>query len=116
MLTVKEMDNVKEQLIREHYPNIQRPTILAGYHRGRRQFIGPIIFPDIISIHHLHLHVIVEPRASMALFKYPTWLPFMFVSDETVLNQVKGRKRSETPASDRLLEQAQLSDSASTRC
>lgn len=91
--TVKAMNVVKEQLLRKHFPNIQQSAVLAGFHRGRRHFHGPVILPDIVSIHHLHLHVIIEPFTTMALFKYPSWFRFMWVSDEDIMEQVKGRKR-----------------------
>lgn len=91
--TVKAMNVVKEQLLRKNFPNVQQSAVLAGFHRGRRHFHGPVIFPDIVSIHHLHLHVIIEPSTAMALFKYPSWFRFMWVSDKDIMEQVKGRKR-----------------------
>lgn len=87
------MNVVKEQLLHKHFPNIQQSAVLAGFHRGRRHFHGPVIFPDIVSIHHLHLHVIIEPFTAMALFKYPSWFRFMWVSDKDIMEQVKGRRR-----------------------
>lgn len=88
---VKALDAVKEQLLRKHFPNIQCSAVLAGFHRGRRHFYGPVIFPDIVSIHHLHLHVIIEPFLKTAVFKYPSWFPLMWVSDQDVMERVKGR-------------------------
>lgn len=34
----------------------------------------------------------------MALFKYPSWFRFMWVSDKDIMEQVKGRKRIDLPA------------------
>lgn len=94
-LAVQEMARVKEQLLRQHFPDAPRSSIHCGYHRGRRHFIGPIFLPDIVSIHHLHLHVIVEPRMNPRIFKYPAWFRFMWMSDEKVISQiVKSRKSS----------------------
>lgn len=96
---VKALEVVKEKLLRKHFPNIQCSAVLAGFHRGRRHFYGPVIFPDIVSIHHLHLHVIIEPFLTMALFKYPSWFPLMWVSDRDIMERVKGRKRIEPACS-----------------
>ena len=49
-------------------------------------------FPDIISVHHLHLHVIIEPSWFAWLLKYPWWFPWMWVSDEWVLKKLEGDK------------------------
>lgn len=51
--------------------------------------MGNMYFPDIISIQHIHLHVIIQPYLLMWLFKYPPWLPLMFKSDIQVLEEVK---------------------------
>ena len=86
------MDTVKELLLKEHYPTTPRPAVHSGYHRGRRQFIGSVFWPDIVSIHHLHLHVIVDIRWGLRFYKYPNWLPWMWVSDKEVLRRVEGSK------------------------
>lgn len=83
------MDSMKERLIADICPDVPRSAIIAGYHRGRRPFLGNIHFPDTVSIHHLHLHVIVRPRLSMWLFKYPSWLPLFWKSDVRVMQEVK---------------------------
>ncbi|KAI0429960.1 hypothetical protein F5Y09DRAFT_308985 [Xylaria sp. FL1042] len=89
LITLQEMDRVKNQLINQHCLGIPRSAIISGYHRGRRPLIGKIYYPDIISIQHLHLHVIVRPRLFLQLFKYPTWLPLMWKSDARVMQEVQ---------------------------
>ncbi|KAI1288697.1 hypothetical protein F5Y03DRAFT_80559 [Xylaria venustula] len=89
MVTLLEMDRVKNQLISQHCPTVPRSSILAGYHRGRRPLVGRIYFPDIVSIHHLHLHVIVRPRFILKLFKYPAWFPLMWKSDVRVMQEIR---------------------------
>lgn len=86
------MDRVKEQLLKGNYPDVPRSAIHCGYHRGRRHLIGPIVLPDIVSVHHLHLHVIVQPRFILRIFKYPNWFRPMWVSDQRVMAQTRGRK------------------------
>ena len=90
---VKEMNRIKKQLLKANFPNHSPKEIHSGYHRGRRGLFGPIILPDIVSVHHLHLHVIVEPRFVLRMFKYPSWLRLMWVSDERVMAEAAGRKR-----------------------
>ncbi|KAI0965033.1 hypothetical protein F4678DRAFT_453950 [Xylaria arbuscula] len=89
MITLQEMDRVKNQLINQHCANVPRSSILSGYHRGRRPLVGKIYFPDIVSIHHLHLHVIVRPRFILKLLKYPAWLPLMWKSDVRVMQEIR---------------------------
>ena len=91
--TVKEMNRIKKELLKTNFPNHSPKEIHSGYHRGRRGLFGPIILPDIVSVHHLHLHVIVEPRFVLRMFKYPSWLRLMWVSDERVMAEAAGRKR-----------------------
>lgn len=86
------MDDVKQDLLNERYPDTLPSEIHCGYHRGRRQIIGGIVLPDVVSIHHLHLHVIVRPRLMLWFFKYPFWLLAMWVSDEKLMRRLKGRK------------------------
>lgn len=83
------MDRMKNRLIAENCPDVPRSAILSGYHRGRRPLLGKIYFPDTVSIHHLHLHVIVRPRLFMWLFKYPSWLPLLWRSDVRVMQEVQ---------------------------
>lgn len=87
--TVRSMDNAKHRLLKEQCPGISSSAIHSGYHRGRRPLVGNIFYPDIISVHHLHLHVIVRPRLLLLWFKYPPWLPFMWKSDDKVLQEVE---------------------------
>ncbi|KAI1195711.1 hypothetical protein F5X97DRAFT_326275 [Nemania serpens] len=83
------MDRVKIHLIDEHCAGVPRQSIISGYHRGRRPLLGKIHYPDIVSIHHLHLHVIARPHWLLRLFKYPGWLPLMWKSDVTVMREVQ---------------------------
>ena len=55
--------------------------------------MGPIILPDIVSVHHLHLHVIVEPKLVLRIFKYPAWFRFMWMSDKKVMAEMVKRRR-----------------------
>jgi hypothetical protein len=87
------MDRVKQRLLREKCPGVPSTSIHSGYHRGRRPLWGSIYYPDIVSIHHLHLHVIVTGSFWLKLFKYPAWLPLMWKSDETVLREVESLTR-----------------------
>ncbi|KAI1364201.1 hypothetical protein F5Y08DRAFT_307349 [Xylaria arbuscula] len=89
LVTLQAMDRVKNHLLNEHCPGTPQSAILSGYHRGRRRLAGNIYYPDIISIHHLHLHVIVRPKLLLRVFKYPTWLPLMWKSDAQVLQEVR---------------------------
>lgn len=91
---LKEMNRIKEELLKRNFADRSSKEIHSGYHRGRRGLIGPIILPDIVSVHHLHLHVIVEPRFLMRMFKYPIWLRFMWMSDERAMAEAARRKRS----------------------
>ncbi|PQK11519.1 hypothetical protein BB8028_0003g01440 [Beauveria bassiana] len=86
---LEEMDRVKDYLLEQNCPDLPRSAVHSGYHRGRRKLVGNIFYPDIVSIHHLHLHVIVRPRLAMRLFKYPPWLPLMWKSDTRVLREIR---------------------------
>ncbi|KAL7943777.1 HIT-like domain-containing protein [Trichoderma barbatum] len=86
---LRAMDDAKRRLLQEEYPDVPRSEIHSGYHRGRRPLIGNIFYPDIISIHHLHLHVIVRPRRKLLWLKYPPWLPLMWKSDDKVLREIE---------------------------
>jgi len=86
------MNSLKKELLQKHFPDVEPSEIHCGYHRGRRQLFGTIVLPDIVSVHHLHLHVIVRPRFVLSFFKYPSWLPLMWISDQTLLRKMKDRK------------------------
>jgi hypothetical protein len=86
---VEAMDRVKQRLLEEHCPNVSAKVVHSGYHRGRRRLWGDVFYPDIVSIHHLHLHVIVRPFPVVAFFKYPFWLPLMWKSDQKVLGDLR---------------------------
>ena len=87
---LQKLDKVKWHLLEKHCPDVSERKIHAGYHRGRRPMFGTRYYwPDIISVHHLHLHVIVEPRWWMRWFKYPNWLGLMWKSDEALLKDIR---------------------------
>ncbi|KAK2594838.1 hypothetical protein QQS21_007466 [Conoideocrella luteorostrata] len=88
---LEHMKSVKQMILAAQPQPIPPSTIHSGYHRGRRT-LGPIILPDIISVHHLHLHVMVEPPIFIRIFKYPSWLRLMWLSDEKVLRLIRDRK------------------------
>ncbi|KAI9778068.1 MAG: Histidine triad nucleotide-binding protein 3 [Geoglossum umbratile] len=88
---LQKLDTLKHTLLSRHYPTTPAYSILSGYHRGQRPTgFSTFQFPDIISVHHLHLHVIVEPSWFASVLKYPWWFPWMWVSDEWVLSRLKG--------------------------
>lgn len=82
------MDELKRELLSNH-PVVPLSKIHSGYHRGGRTMFGLFRFPDTISVHHLHLHVIVRPRLLLKWFKYPPWLPLMWKSDEKLLREIE---------------------------
>lgn len=73
------------QLVKQNCPAVPSSNIHIGFHRGRRILFRNVYWPDIISIHHLHMHVIVEPHFWLKLFKYPPWLPLMWKSEKQVI-------------------------------
>ncbi|EFW98739.1 hypothetical protein CMQ_4591 [Grosmannia clavigera kw1407] len=83
------MERMKKRLLASRCPDLSPSTVVSGFHRGRRRLLGNIYYPDIVSIHHLHLHVIVRPRRLLRLFKYPAWLPLMWKSDDRVMQHVR---------------------------
>jgi hypothetical protein len=86
---VQAMDGVKHRLLESQCPDLPSSDIHSGYHRGRRPLLGDIFYPDIISIHHLHLHVIVRPYLFGWIFRYPVWLSLMWKSDAQVLREIQ---------------------------
>ncbi|PKK45547.1 hypothetical protein CI102_9877 [Trichoderma harzianum] len=90
---LRSMDELKRLLLSRR-PGLSPSEIHSGYHRGGRIFFGRFSFlrfrfPDTISVHHLHLHVIVRPQFLKKWFKYPPWLPLMWKSDEKLLREVE---------------------------
>lgn len=82
------MEKAKDNLLKENCPDVLQSDIHIGYHRGHRPLsgvTGTFGAPDIVSIHHLHLHVIVQPYWYLRFFKYPAWFPGMWVSDKWLL-------------------------------
>lgn len=86
------MDEVKKKLLKDMCADDPDDPVHAGYHRGRRSFslFGKHVFfiPDIVSIHHLHLHVIVKPSFWLWLLKYPSWFSGMWKSDRRVKAEI----------------------------
>ncbi|KAI0139476.1 HIT-like protein [Hypoxylon sp. NC0597] len=92
---VQSMIRLKEQLLEKHCSTVSPADVHTGFHRGRRIFFRKVYWPDIVSIHHLHMHVIVEPRFWLKFFKYPSWLPLMWKSEKQVERELNERtKRS----------------------
>lgn len=89
---VQELDNVKKHLLQAYYPDIPKEHVHSGYHRGHRPMVGTLGLPDIISVHHLHLHVIVYPFSILKMFKYPNWLSLMWANDEEILQRAVTHK------------------------
>ncbi|KAI2625148.1 hypothetical protein GGS21DRAFT_309685 [Xylaria nigripes] len=87
--TLQAMERAKKMLLEKHCNEIQRSEIVSGFHRGRRPLWRNIFYPDIVSVHHLHLHVIVRPRLVLRIFKYPAWCPLMWKSDDRVFREVR---------------------------
>jgi hypothetical protein len=92
------MDRFKKNLLRDHYATVPSSEIHSGYHRGHRPMVGNFGLPDIISIHHLHLHVIIKPNTVLKYTKYGSFASQIFVSDDWVLENVRNLSRS--PKSD----------------
>ena len=92
---------VREQLLGVHYPDLTPDTryhrLRSGFHRGRRdiQVVGPVKFhvPDVISVKHLHLHVIVDVDSTVKGMKYPLWNELIFAKSETVLKRLEDEER-----------------------
>lgn len=106
---VEAMQLMKKRLIESRCPGLPASAIVSGFHRGRRPLLGNVYYPDIVSIHHLHMHVIVRPRPMLRLFKYPAWLPLMWKSDARVVQKVRRLAREEGE------EQGKLQGSMDTR-
>ncbi|KAL7931667.1 HIT-like domain-containing protein [Trichoderma chlorosporum] len=88
---LRAMDEAKRRVLQDEYPGIHPSEVHCGYHRGRRPLIGKYFYPDTISVHHLHLHVIVRTQFWLKMFKYPSWLPLMWKSDQTVLQALEAK-------------------------
>ncbi|OTA67150.1 HIT-like protein [Hypoxylon sp. EC38] len=88
---VQSMVRLKKQLLEKHCPTVSPADVHTGFHRGRRIFFRHMYWPDIVSIHHLHMHVIVEPRFWLKFFKYPSWLPLMWKSEKQVERELNER-------------------------
>ncbi|KAI0848555.1 HIT-like domain-containing protein [Daldinia vernicosa] len=90
---VDSMVELGEYLLEQNCPTIPPANVHIGFHRGRRVLFRGTYWPDIVSVHHLHMHVIVEPRFWLKLFKYPSWLPLMWKSEKQVMQELKGKSR-----------------------
>jgi hypothetical protein len=83
-----------EKHIQENFPDVPKSRIHCGFHRGRRPFLF-FMLPDIVSIHHLHLHLIILPGWLVWLLKYPAWNPFMWLSLDKVIKKLQAQKRDD---------------------
>ncbi|KAI3321976.1 hypothetical protein HD806DRAFT_151655 [Xylariaceae sp. AK1471] len=88
---VQSMIATRNKLLEQYCPTTPLTSVHTGFHRGRRVMLGNVYWPDIISIHHLHMHVIVEPRFWLKVLKYPPWLPIMWKSEKQVEQDLKKR-------------------------
>ncbi|KAK3685367.1 hypothetical protein B0T22DRAFT_442546 [Podospora appendiculata] len=101
---LQEMDAVKLRLVRQHCPDLLGSSkVIAGYHRGRRPLLGGIYYPDVVSVHHLHLHVIVRPYVLKRLFKYPAWLPLLWKSDAAAMRQAAAASEPDLTEASKLI-------------
>ncbi|KAI1477565.1 hypothetical protein F4774DRAFT_192858 [Daldinia eschscholtzii] len=83
------MIELGEHLLEQNCPTVPSANVHIGFHRGRRVLFRNIYWPDIVSIHHIHMHVIVEPRFWLKFFKYPSWLPLMWKSEKKVIQELE---------------------------
>ncbi|KAL6864522.1 HIT-like domain-containing protein [Trichoderma novae-zelandiae] len=87
---LQEMGRVRDSLVQRHCPNIPPEKIHCGYHRGQRpNDYMPLRMPDIISVKHLHLHVIAEPRLLPFIYKFHPSNSILFKSEADVLKLVE---------------------------
>ncbi|KAK6518133.1 hypothetical protein TWF506_005294 [Arthrobotrys conoides] len=97
----RKMLAVREQLLGVHYPDLTPAAryhrLRSGFHRGRRDIhlVGPVKFhvPDVISVKHLHLHVIVDVESTIRGMKYPLWNELIFAKSELVLKKLEDEER-----------------------
>ena len=54
--------------------------------------MGKIPVPDIISVRHLHMHVIVETYAASKFVKYNSWAPWFYIEVEDVLKRLRSQQ------------------------
>ncbi|KAI1377227.1 HIT-like protein [Hypoxylon crocopeplum] len=93
---VQSMIKLRKELLEQHYPMVSPTDIHTGFHRGRRVLLGDIYWPDTVSIHHLHMHVIVQPYFWLKFFKYPPWFPLMWKSETQVVQEMNETLRKGT--------------------
>ncbi|KAK6543659.1 hypothetical protein TWF694_000399 [Orbilia ellipsospora] len=99
----RKMLGVREQLLQTHYPDLtsanRAQRLRSGFHRGGRDIqlfkSWKISLPDVISVKHLHLHVIVDLLASVGYLKYPLWNEVVFIKSETVLKRLEDEEKRE---------------------
>lgn len=84
------MDKLEQHILQTQYPQFSPSDIHSGYHRGRRPLVGNIYYPDIISVHHLHRHVIINPTFFAKYFKYSKCIPLLWKSSDKVSKGVRG--------------------------
>ncbi|KAF3914574.1 hypothetical protein ABW21_db0203836 [Orbilia brochopaga] len=91
---------VRDQMLLEYHPDITPATrhrVRSGFHRGSRQIVslGPlrITLPEVISVKHLHMHVIVDLNTNIGYMKYPLWNSLIFIPAEDVLKRLEGEAK-----------------------
>ncbi|KAK6358166.1 Histidine triad nucleotide-binding protein 3 [Orbilia blumenaviensis] len=97
----RKMLALSEQLLAIHHPNLTPASryhrLRIGFHRGKRDVhvVGPVKFhvPDVISVKHLHLHVIVDIDSTIKALKYPLWNELIFAKSETVLRRLEDEEK-----------------------
>lgn len=92
-LLVEAMDRLEQHILQTQYPQFSPSDIHSGYHRGRRPLVGDIYYPDIISVHHLHRHVIIKPTFFAKYFKYSKCIPLLWKSTDMVSEEVRARAK-----------------------
>ncbi|KAK6341423.1 hypothetical protein TWF696_008499 [Orbilia brochopaga] len=97
----RKMLAVRDQLVLEHHPDITPATrhrVRSGFHRGSRKInvVGPLKFtlPEVISVKHLHMHVITDLNTNIGYLKYPLWNPLIFITAEEVLKRLESEEKA----------------------
>jgi len=96
----QKMLETRETLLAKHFPEItsenRNQRVRSGFHRGSRNIFLILGFSvhvsDIISVKHLHLHVIIDVD-NIGFFKFPVWNEFVFVQSDTVLRRLEREEK-----------------------
>ncbi|KAF3929957.1 hypothetical protein AA313_de0205929 [Arthrobotrys entomopaga] len=100
---------MRDQLLQTHHPDItaanRAQRVRSGFHRGGRDIeilrMMKISLPDIISVKHLHLHVIVDLLTTKGYLKYPLWNEMVFITSEAVLKRLENEEKMHRKISER---------------